>query len=171
MMLPVCIEPATAADLPLIMQFITQAQQHLKDQGIDQWQDGYPNADSITADIARKTGYIAQYHGETFGYFSIDFAGEPAYATIKNGAWNTKEPYAVVHRFTIGDAFKGKGLANLLFTAIDAHCKAAGIAYFRIDTADKNNKMQHILTKHGFAYCGEVFYGESLRLAFDKTIV
>ncbi len=33
------------------MEIIDMAKLHLREQGIDQWQDGYPNLDSIRADI------------------------------------------------------------------------------------------------------------------------
>ncbi len=169
------LQLATEADIPLIMEFIAQAKQHLKDQGIDQWQDGYPNQDSIVADINAHKGFLAiseQPTGNTaIGYLCIDFDGEPAYDTLHDGNWHTNAPYAVVHRFTIGDSYKGKGLACAVFALVDDYCKAHGIAAFRIDTALENFKMQHLILKSSFALCGTVRYGESPRLAYDKIIL
>lgn len=173
------LTPACLADLPLILQFITEAQQHLKDQGIDQWQDGYPNEAGIRADIAANIGYLAVLTpaegsaagaAKKIGYLCIDFGGEPAYDVITDGQWHTAAPYAVVHRMTIGDAYKGKGLARSVFALVDAFCRTQGVQNFRIDTHPDNVKMQHLLTQHGFALCGTVIYASGIRLAYDKII-
>ncbi len=184
------LKPATVADIPLIMQFIAEAIQHLKDQDIDQWQDGYPNEAGIRADIAAQTGYLALWQpqpangavmpdgaasaasaAQAVGYCCIDFSGERAYDVITSGQWNTAAPYAVVHRMTIGDAYKGKGLAAGLLARVDEVCRAKGTTAFRIDTHPDNVKMQHVLVRHGFALCGTVMYESGVRLAYDKAIV
>lgn len=170
------LQLASEQDLPLIMQFINEAKQHLKDQGIDQWQDGYPNCESIQADITAQKGFVAVYTPEEtstpqkIGYLCIDFEGEPAYNTIVGGQWHASAPYAVVHRFTIGDAFKGKKLANQIFALVDDYCAAHSMPNFRIDTSPANLKMQHVLLNHGFAFCGTVFYTSGERFAYDKHI-
>ncbi len=170
------LQLATEQDLPLIIQFINEAKQHLKNQGIDQWQDGYPNSESIQADIAAQKGFVVVFTPEEtitpqkIGYLCIDFEGEPAYDILIGGQWHTGTPYAVVHRFTIGDAFKGKKLANQIFALVDDYCTARGMPNFRIDTSPANLKMQHVLQNHGFTFCGTVFYAGGERFAYDKCI-
>ena len=44
---------ATETDLNAIMNIISQAQNYLKEQGIDQWQNGYPNRQTIKKDIEK----------------------------------------------------------------------------------------------------------------------
>ncbi len=168
------LQLARAADLTVIMQFINEAKQHLKDQGIDQWQDGYPNQESIAHDIAMQKGYLVVLASDTaplpIGYLCIDFGGEPAYDVITGGQWHTSEPYAVVHRMTISNAYKGKGLAASVFALVDDFCKTREMYQFRIDTSPENFKMQHVLLKHGFALCGTVVYAGGIRLAYDKIL-
>lgn len=60
------------------------------------------------------------------GYLCIDFEGEPAYDTI-DGAWKTKEPYAVVRRMAFDRAFRGRGLADATFFRIEALCRDRGV--------------------------------------------
>ncbi len=168
------LQPAAMADLPLIMQFITEARQHLKDQKIDQWQDGYPNDASIVADINAQKGFIAVLLEAgtqiKIGYLCIDFGGEPAYDKLIGGNWQTESAYAVVHRMTIGDAYKGKGLASSVFSQAEAYCMAHNMPQLRIDTHPDNLKMQHLLEKNGFTRCGTVFYDSGERVAYDKII-
>ncbi len=177
---PFALQPATMGDIPHIMQFISEAQQHLKSQGIDQWQDGYPNATAIASDIAAQQGYLILLHtqdtasaaiiGQPIGYLCVDFSGEPAYATLTDGEWHADAPYATIHRMTIGDAHKGKGFALRAFSLADTICANHGISNLRIDTHPDNHKMQYLLAKHGFTLCGRVFYPSGVRLAYDKII-
>ena len=45
-------------DLSRIMEIIKQAQCYFKKQGIDQWQNGYPNSTVIKQDIEKKESYV-----------------------------------------------------------------------------------------------------------------
>ena len=38
-------------DIPEIMRIISSAQKYLKEKGIDQWQNNYPNSETIKEDI------------------------------------------------------------------------------------------------------------------------
>ena len=42
---------STKNDVPKIMNIVKQAQNYFKEQGIDQWQNNYPNIDTINSDI------------------------------------------------------------------------------------------------------------------------
>lgn len=45
---------------------------------------------------------------------------------------------------------------------------AIPISNFRVDTDSDNKKMQHILKKNGFDYCGTIWFDNSEKIAFDK---
>ena len=42
---------STKSDVIKIMEIVKQAQEYFKSQGIDQWQNGYPNEEVINNDI------------------------------------------------------------------------------------------------------------------------
>lgn len=158
---------AETKDLDLIMTLIQQAKAHLKKLGVDQWQRDYPDRACIENDIYEKNGYLLLQGDVAVGYLCIDFGGEPCYRDLK-GSWNTTEPYAVVHRLTIGDEHKGKGYATEAFAATEKRCLQNGTHCIRVDTDNDNLSMKHIFEKSGFAYCGTVIY-ESEKIAFDKV--
>lgn len=93
------------------MEIIDMAKAHLKDQGIDQWQTGYP------------------------------------------------------------DKARGKGLSTDAFRLAEELSKARGIDSFQVDTDADNQKMQHVLKKNGFEYCGTIWFDNSEKIAFDKLII
>lgn len=45
-------------DFNEIMAIIKEAQVHLRESGIDQWQNNYPNEEIVQEDIARGNNYI-----------------------------------------------------------------------------------------------------------------
>ena len=67
---------STKEDLTDIMAIIRDAQAYFKNNNIDQWQNGYPNEDSILSDIESKESYVLVDDNEIIGTAYISFAGE-----------------------------------------------------------------------------------------------
>lgn len=162
---------AMAGEENLAMEIINQAKAYLKEQGIDQWQTGYPNLEVILGDIANQRGYFILEGDRVFGYACIDYEGEPAYKELK-GDWLSGDdtPYVVVHRMAFAKESRGKGLANVAFRLVEEQAKEKGISSFRVDTDEANKIMQHVLKKNGFAFCGVIWFDNSEKIAFEKRI-
>ncbi len=165
----ISLRKAKKAEVSLAVSFINMAKEHLKDQGIDQWQDGYPDVESIEADITADRGYFITDEGKPVGYFCLDFEGEPVYDQLK-GKWQSEEKYAALHRLAVSDQYRGKGYGIKAFELAESCCKERGIHSIRVDTKNTNPKMRHVITKSGYEYRGDVYYdscGE--RMAFEKV--
>ncbi len=163
----VCL--AKQNDVQEIMSLIAQAKLFLAEQKIDQWQNGYPDISDILLDIAQQNGYVAYQNHEIVGYVCISFDGEPCYDVIK-GEWLSKQAYATIHRMTVENRQKGKGLAGKLFDFAEQLCAKKKIHSLRVDTDEKNLLMQRVFAKQGFVYCGVVDVGDSEKIAFEKQI-
>lgn len=153
----------------LAMEIIAMAKAHLKQQGIDQWQTGYPDLPCIKRDMACGKGYFIVENGSVLGYLCVDFGGEPAYKALQ-GEWRTTEPYVVVHRLAFADSARGKGISQKAFQLVEQLSKGKGIRSFRVDTDADNSKMRYILAKCGFTYRGKIWFDNSEKIAFDKVI-
>ncbi len=156
-------------DIDKALDIVDVAKKHLKEQGIDQWQNGYPDYECIKGDIINKTGFFLREKGEVLGYLCIDFKEEPAYNDL-NGKWNSSEKYVVMHRLAFSENARGRNLSDTVFGLIEEMSKKQGVYYFRVDTDEENKKMQHILKKNGFSYCGTIWFDNSEKIAFDKKI-
>ncbi len=155
-------------DVEAVMEIINTAKRHLKEQGIDQWQKGYPDKACICEDAMNQTGYFIMEEELILGYLCIDYAGEPAYEALK-GTWDSEKPYVVVHRMAFTEHARGKHLSSQVFRLVEEMSVAKGVYSFRIDTDEENKKMQHILKKNGFTYRGIVWIDNSEKIAFDKN--
>ncbi len=160
---------ATSRDLPDALAIIDQAKSFLRAQGIDQWQDGYPDEAILRADIEAQRGYFLMADGEIAGYLCIDFGGEPAYDHI-DGAWLSDAPYGVVHRLALLPAFRGRALSDAAFDLAAALCRARGVRSLRADTDGCNLRMQRALARSGFVRCGTIFFQGGDKLAFEKPL-
>lgn len=157
-------------EIETAVDIIDMAKEHLRKQGIDQWQNGYPDRASIIEDIDKERGYFIVEKDEIIGYLCADYDGEPAYDSL-NGKWEFGSPYVVVHRMAFSDKARGKGASTKAFALVEEMSKEKGVSAFRIDTDEDNNKMKHILKKCGFQYRGTILFDDSEKIAFEKRII
>jgi N-acetylglutamate synthase-like GNAT family acetyltransferase len=160
---------AKATDAQRIWQIILQAKEQIRLLNSRQWQDGYPAMENIVADIENGYGYVLCRNRDVIAYGAIIFDGEPAYDNI-DGRWLTHLPYVVVHRLAVADEMKNRGIATLFMRKVEELCRQKGIQSFRVDTNFDNVYMQKILFALDFTYCGEIFYDQNPRRAYEKRI-
>ena len=164
---------ATQDNLVEILDIIKDAQVLLKENGINQWQDGYPNATDILDDINLENGYVIINKQKIVGYCVIDYCGDSNYDIIYNGQFHSQHPYATIHRFAIKRNFQGQGLALEAFKLIDQLVSKNGFDTVRIDTHKDNQRMLKLVSTAGYQYCGIVRLNRShdQRLVFDKILI
>lgn len=157
-------------DIPAILKIITGAQAYFQSQGVDQWQDGYPNAEVFTTDIRNGNSYVLLSGEKIVATAMISFDGEPTYSRI-DGAWLTNSPYAVIHRLAVRPDLKGQGIADSIVRLVVDMCIEKAIPCIRIDTHSENLSMQRVAEKNGFQYCGIITVRDNApRLAYEKII-
>ncbi len=166
----VTLEQAKMEDIEIAMDIINDGKKYLKQQGIDQWQTGYPDRENIKEDIIAKRGYFVKNDNNKLAYICVDFEGEPAYKNIK-GAWQSNATYVVIHRLAISKQNVGSGLSNVIIQLVEKLCKQKGVDSIRVDTDNANKIMQHILQKNSFVYCGTIWFAGSDKLAFEKIFL
>lgn len=164
------IRLASLDDRNRIMEIIAQAQEYLKNEGIPQWQNGYPNIETVINDINSNHNYVLVDNNNVIGTCMISFDEDPYYKVIE-GNWLSNKPYVVIHRIAIDTTVKGKGLASHFFKFCECHASKKGVNYIRIDTHELNTSMQRCIEKNGFQKCGVVYVMDHApRIAYEKEI-
>jgi len=164
---------ATKKDLTSIMAIIGDAQEYLKDQNIDQWQNDYPNNDIIINDILNKESYLVKSNSDNViatAMFSTRL--EPTYKVI-DGKWmsSNSDRYGVIHRMAIAKKNRRSGISKFIFKTFETFLKKNNIKSMRIDTHVDNTGMQNLLLKLNYNYCGIIYLENGdLRLAYEKLI-
>ncbi len=76
------LRKATASDANDIWNILQQAIEQRRNEGSDQWQNGYPNEQTVHDDIAKGYAYALVDNNVIIAYATIIFGKEPAYEKI-----------------------------------------------------------------------------------------
>ena len=151
-------------DILYIWDILQQAIIRRKNDGSNQWQDGYPNLDVVKNDIKKSYGYVLNEGKTIIGYCAIIINDEPEYEKIE-GKWLTNSEFVVVHRIAISENYLGKGLSKKIIECIEYFARKRNIHSIKVDTNHDNIAMMKIFDK-----CGLVFFRGSPRRAYEKVL-
>ena len=163
------LRKAERSELPAVWAIIQFAIDQRRLDGSAQWQDGYPNENTLRNDMDKGQAYVLEADGELLLYAAVIFEPEPAYEAIE-GRWLTKGPYMVLHRVAVSPQAKGKGTATTFFRMVEDLCHARGVPSIKVDTNFDNAPMLRIMDKLGYTYCGEVYFRGKPRRAYEKVV-
>lgn len=163
----ITIRKTQPEELEILRRLFEQGKRIMrKDGNMKQWTGNYPSDEIILKDIRNGHSYLCldEATGEAVGTFSFIPGEDPTYARIYQGEWvDNARPYGTIHRLASTETSKGVAHACLEW------CYAQ-IPNLRADTHRDNRILQHVLTKHGFRYCGIIYLlnGDE-RLAYQKV--
>ena len=160
---------AQISEISQIWDILRQAILRRKEDGSDQWQDGYPNPVVIQTDIEKGEGFVLILEETIVGYVAILINDEPEYARIE-GEWLTNNDFVVFHRVAISENHLGRGLSKLLIDCVEDYARMNNIYSIKADTNYDNIIMKKIFDKLGYIYCGEVYFRGSSRKAYEKVL-
>ncbi len=163
------LRKATVFEIPQIWIILQQAILRRKQDGSQQWQDGYPNPEVVEHDIEKGVGYVLTVDDTIAGYAAILINDEPAYTDLK-GKWLTNNDFVVLHRLAISEHYLGKGLAQKMLLLTEDIALQNTVFSIKADTNFDNLAMLRIFEKLGYVYCGEVTFRSGIRKAFEKKL-
>lgn len=157
-------------DINDIMKIIGQAKLRMKKMGLDQWQDGYPDEETIRNDKRKHQAVIVKNWFGLAAYAAIVFGEDPYYEKI-DGKWlSDGEPYVTVHRIAVADEFLCLDLARHILRFAERKARARNVQWFRIDTHKDNIPMGNLIRDFGFTFCGVVQVRDGKRMAYEKRV-
>ena len=161
----------TEKDLESVITIIDEAKEFLKNNNIDQWQNGYPNKEVILKDIENDNSYVLEDNGEIIATTVVSLDGDKNYDVIHNGAWITDNKYGVIHRIAVSRNYASRGIGKKIIENSEYIARENNIKSMRVDTHKDNKTMQRLLLKNGYEYCGIIFVEDGTeRLAFEKEL-
>jgi len=162
---------ANLKDIDYIMEIIEDGRAFLKPQNGGQWQDGYPDRNTIINDINNQVFYVILNDNKQIVAVLALTYHEDDYDHLYEGKWLTNLPYIVMHRCAVKKEFRGQGFGKKIFEVFEIEAKKQGYKSLRIDTHENNAPMRAILDKFGFVCCGKAILKPNKdRLVFEKLI-
>lgn len=171
---------STFDDVDRILEIIEKAKIELRQLGLDQWQNGYPNREVIENDVKNGISYVLEEISENqiskkiVGTIVLSPKKEIPYSKIE-GKWITNDDYIVIHRLAVDSEIKNKGIATKILEFSEKECIKNKMLSIKTDTHENNEPMKKFLEKNGFSYCGVIYLdkepdvGEK-RIAYEKII-
>jgi ribosomal protein S18 acetylase RimI-like enzyme len=143
-------------DATRIIEVLSACGTHLRNQGIDQWDENYPSLSQIEIDIRHKELFVIVVHKTIQGCVVLNEVQDKEYFELD---WLTdnNENHLVVHRLGIHPDSQGKGLARQLMDFAENLAKDRKYKSIRLDTFSQNTKNQAFYKKRGYKEVGSVF--------------
>ncbi len=113
---------STEEDISNIMRIINEAQIYFKEKKINQWQNDYPNIETIKEDIKNDYSYVFLMDKQIVATVALSFDGEKTYDIIYDGKWISNNKYAVIHRMAVNNSCKGNGIASKILENTEKIC-------------------------------------------------
>lgn len=174
------IRPTTKADIAAAEKCLADGKAALAELNVPQWQGEYPNRIDIAEDMTHGASYIAVDNANTvLGVMALSFDGDDTYDTI-DGAWLTHScsqdaRYAVIHRCAVNANAARCGVMTAMFLEGERLAREHGAESIRIDTHERNVRVQGLVRKLGYQRCGVITLpyedeADPLRIAFEKLL-
>ncbi len=177
------LRPLVPEDVGRVMDIIDMAKRNMRENlQIDQWQAGYPNAESFLRDAGEGRGVVLCENGTVVGVCAVIRDGEPTYEPSLltsgdgefPGKWLSGEGhYAAIHRVCIDLARTCRGLGSYFLQGLMETLREEGFTSVRIDTHRGNAPMRALLYKNGFVPTGIIRISDPNtpeRIAYERCI-
>lgn len=157
------LRQARNEDIPEIKNIIHGAIEFLHEQGIDQWQKGYPSDGDLETDVKNGIGYVLIFDDQIAGFAALHQGLDINYLNIHDGEWinGVEGRYTAIHRIAVSPNFRGQRLSQEMMSGLITISGILGYRDVRIDTHPENMAMQHVITSNGFEKRGVIYMQEN----------
>ena len=116
-----------------------------------QWDDTYPNRETLERDLAAGTVFAAIIDGMLAGLVSMDGNQSSSYEPIP---FEFGTPYRVVHRLAVDPARQRRGLSKAHMDFAEERARQAGCPAMRRDTCEDNGPELALYRNRGYVVRG-----------------
>ncbi len=165
------IRKAKISDLGNIMIMYKSCVKGMIANGIDQWDDTYPDIETINQDLEKQNYYVVEEKGEIIGGINIDQNQDKTYLDID---WEDKsDSFLVVHRLGVKEEFWNKKIGKNLMLFTEKLVAEKGLRSIRLDTYSGNPKAMEFYIRLGYRELGSINLkpNKNEYYCFEKIIV
>ena len=148
------IRKANKTDLENIMLMYRSCVAGMIANGIDQWDESYPNAEVIMEDLIAQTYFVAIENNIIIAGINIDQNQDDTYLAID---WEDKKTqFLVVHRLAVKVEFWNDGIGKSLMLFTENLVTEKGLNSIRLDTYSGNPKAMEFYRRLGYSELGTI---------------
>lgn len=148
------IRKAKISDLANIMRMYHSCVSGMIKNGIDQWDESYPNTRIISEDLKLGTYFVAELNEQIVGGVNIDQKQDPTYLDIH---WkDNSNQFLVVHRLGVQEENWRNGIGKTLMIFAEKLVKEKGLSSIRLDTYSGNPKAMDFYLRLDYTELGTI---------------
>lgn len=177
---------ASENQINAILSLCKNCSVHMLNQGIDQWDEVYPNKAAFLEDIKNHSLFLAVSNSpdiqgsssedssenifeHILGCIVLNEHQDPEYAEVE---WQyTPQKVAVIHRLMVDPQYQGQGIAQHLMSFVERRAKERGYGAIRLDTFVENEPAIRFYKKRGYNVVGNVYFRKGKFLCFEKRLI
>ncbi len=125
-------------------------------KGISQWDENYPDLNTIQTDIHRGELFKYVLDDSIVGIVVLNESQDPEYNEL-NWITPVHSRNLVVHRLAVHPKHQGKGIARKLMDFAEKKAKHDGYDSIRLDTFSQNKRNQKFYDNRSYQRTGEVY--------------
>ena len=160
--------PATIGDLDALVSLYGAATQDMREKGIDQWDEYYPDREILAEDVESGDMTLGLLDGQLACAYVVNREYEPEYEL---GAWeHTEGDFCVLHRLCVNPEMQGRGLARQAMARMEKTALEQGFDSVRLDVFSQNLHAQRLYEKLGYKRTGEVRFRKGIFYLMEKGL-
>ena len=150
------IEPATLEHASDVMQLISICIRQMREQGIFQWDEVYPNPQVVESDAASGALFLARRNGLILGTVCLNDAQPPEYRALPWRCGNGRA--LVIHRLCVHPDWQRCGVGRRLMDFTERFAAEHSFACIRLDAYTGNPRALALYERRGFHCVGQVLF-------------
>ena len=159
---------AQKEDLDNVLAMVTDAINEMNRNGIDQWDNIYPDRNILENDIIKKQLYIGVSGKNIVSAYVLNQECDEQYA---NGAWKYPDStYYVIHRLCVNPMFQNKKIGTLTMMHIEDEVRKIGIDTIRLDAFTLNPYAIKLYEKLGYSKVGLAHWRKGKFYLMEKKL-
>lgn len=160
--------PAGLADYDEVLEVFQSAVGHMRSQNIEQWDEIYPDPNTLLEDIKSGQMYLL---GEDGAIFSAVVLNEDQAEEYQTGDWQYEDGrIAVLHRLCVHPGYQKKGIGRETILASEHLLVEMGYTTVRLDTFVENPHAVRLYESMGYSHAGKVVFRKGEFYLFEKQL-
>ena len=161
------IREARPEDIGELMSLVRCCVQGMREAGIDQWDDVYPDERTIRADVVAETAHVYLDADGVAGMVVLNEQQDPTYVAVP---WQYVGRVGVMHRLMVRPAQEGRGVGRALLRFAEQRAMEVGYDCIRLDAFPKNPRAIRLYKRAGYRWAGQVELRKGMFDCFEKDL-
>ncbi|WP_228390805.1 GNAT family N-acetyltransferase [Chryseobacterium contaminans] len=161
------IRKAVHEDVLQASQVLEEVKTHMLSEGIDQWDEEYPNIKVLTEDTEKGEGFVYEEEGKVLAYMALNELCDEEYNDLD---WKTPTPFLVIHRLYVKPKAQGKGISSKMIRYAEEFALQNQYRSIRFDAFSLNDTANIVYTKKGYDLVGTVRFRKGIFNCYEKVV-